>query len=395
LNLLITITAYPPSIGGAQIHTHQLVRCLADTNQVQVVSQWDENRTDWLLGTTLRAPGESRDYFQDGIPVHRLCLGIFEKIKTAPFSLSYYPLMGLAIPFLARNLEQHLANFGKSADLIHNVRIGREPLSFASLYFARKRGLPFIFTPLHHPSWSGWLYRYYHDLYRKADALIALTEVEKATLASFGVDEEKIHVTGIGPLLADQADGYRFRETYGLGNDPIVLFLGQKYAYKGVEVLLKSAQLVWRRFPETKFVFIGPRTLFSQKLFGEIRDRRIIEMGIVDLQTKTDALHACMILCVPSTQESFGGVYTEAWSFEKPVIGCSIPSVAEVISDGEDGLLTLQEPKEIAKHLISLLTDPNLAHRMGVAGKRKVDTSYNWSVLAKKTEEVYRKTLYG
>jgi glycosyltransferase involved in cell wall biosynthesis len=59
-----------------------------------------------------------------------------------------------------------------------------------------------------------------------------------------------------------------------------------------------------------------------------VNDPRILELGSVDLQTKTDALEACTLLCLPSTQESFGGVYTEAWSFKKPVIGCDIPAVS-------------------------------------------------------------------
>jgi hypothetical protein len=34
-----------------------------------------------------------------------------------------------------------------------------------------------------------------------------------------------------------------------------------------------------------------------------------------------------------------GGVYTEAWSFCKPVIGCPIPAVSELIVEGVDGCL--------------------------------------------------------
>ncbi len=61
----------------------------------------------------------------------------------------------------------------------------------------------------------------------------------------------------------------------------------------------------------------------AQPIFAEAtRDPRVTDLGIVDTQTKTDALdiaHSSM-LCVPSTQESFGLVYVEAWSLGKPVI---------------------------------------------------------------------------
>ncbi len=114
-------------------------------------------------------------------------------------------------------------------------------------------------------------------------------------------------------------------------------------------------------------------------------------MGQVDLQTKTDALAACTLLCVPSAQESFGGVYTEAWSFGKPVIGCNIPAVAEVVKDGVDGYLVAQEPAQIADYILHLLLNPGQAEAMGTAGQQKVQSSYTWECIAKRMEQTYQK----
>ena len=68
-NILCTITSYPPAIGGAQSHTHELMRRLAQRHRVTVASFWDRNRTDWLLGTTLTAPLQPRSYTLDGVSV--------------------------------------------------------------------------------------------------------------------------------------------------------------------------------------------------------------------------------------------------------------------------------------------------------------------------------------
>jgi len=200
VNLLYTATAYPPSWGGAQLHLHGLARELATRHRIQVVSQWDCHRTDWLVGTTIRAPAVARDYVQDGIPVHRMGLSAMEKVCLTPWLFAYYPAMRIALPRLAHVLQAHVHRFGESADLVHNVRIGREALTQASLLAARARSVPFVLTPVHHPRWRGWRYREFDRLYREADLVFALTIAEAETLGALGVREERIRVIGPGIL---------------------------------------------------------------------------------------------------------------------------------------------------------------------------------------------------
>lgn len=392
MNILYTITGYPPVTGGAQLYTHLLAQQLKlkQGHSVQVVSQWDRNRTDWLLGTTLRAPGTSYNYSIDGVAVHRVGLSLWEKTCIAPYVLIYYPLMDIALPPIAACLQRHLYPFAAQADLVHNVRTGREALSYASFHVARQRDIPFVLTPVHHPRWVGWRYRAYTRLYTMADVVLALTNSEKHDLMALGVREERIVVTGMGPVLARQTGSTALLRDEHI-DGPMVLFLGQHFRYKGYRQVLQATRLVWQRVPEAHFVFIGPAVGRSERAFKAFADRRIHRLGKVDLQQKTDALAACALLCVPSTQESFGGVYTEAWSFGKPVIGCDIPAVAEVITDGVDGYLVQQEPTQIAERISHILLHPDQAQIMGAAGRRKVEECYTWQRIAERTEQAYQR----
>jgi len=394
MHLLYTLTAYPPYLGGAQLHQHLLAQQIGPRHPVQVVSWWDAHRTDWLLGTTLRAPGQPRDYTIDGVAVHRLGLTLGEKLQTAPWLPLYYPLMGVALPQVARPLRRRLAPFAAAADVVHNVRIGREGLTYASWQVARQRDLPFVLTPVHHPRWTGWRYRQYLALYRRADAVIALTQAEAQILADLGVRPERIHITGHGPIVAPTADPQGFRQRHHIPG-PMVLFLGQHYPYKGYRALLEAAPRLWQRHPEATLVFIGPAVGQSEQVFAAHPDRRIRRLGTVPLQTKTDALAACDLLCVPSTQESFGGVYVEAWSFRKPVIGCPIPAVTEVVSDGTDGYLCAPDPAVLAERMAYLLDHPAVAQAMGAAGHAKVQRRYTWPALAAQTLAVYEQLIHG
>jgi glycosyltransferase involved in cell wall biosynthesis len=389
VNVLFTLTAYPPSTGGAQLLMHQLAQQLQKRHTVQVVAQWDTARTDWLFGTTLNAPAPALAYEIDGVPVQRITLSPVERVRLRPWVWLYFPLQRWALKHISAALAAEIAPYAERADLIHNCRIGREGLSYGSLRAARRRGLPFVLTPVHHPRWGGWLHRYFHQLYREADAVIALTETERRTLIQLGVRPERVHVTGMGPVLAEHGDGARFRAQHDLGAEPMVLFVGQKYAYKGLATLLAAVPHV----PEARFVFIGPRTAYSRKLFATIHNPRVLELDAVDVQTKTDAFAACDVFCLPSTQESFGGVFTEAWSLGKPVVGADIPAVREVIAEGVDGYCVPAQPGPLAERLCFLLDQAQVRTAMGERGRTKVAARYSWPRLAELTEQVYRHAL--
>jgi glycosyltransferase involved in cell wall biosynthesis len=201
MNFLYTLTAYPPSLGGAQLHQHYLAKAFLANHWIQVICHWDVTRIDWLLGTTLRQP-EQYNYSWEGVEVHRLGLKWLDKLSLLPAFFFYYPLMPWAVTNISRVLMKSLAPYAKELDLIHNVRIGREGISFASLQLARRCNVPFVLTPVHHPRWRGWRYRVYDKIYRAGrccDCLDSLVSV--GSLLEVGVADERIHITGHGPSL--------------------------------------------------------------------------------------------------------------------------------------------------------------------------------------------------
>lgn len=394
MNILLSATAYPPSVGGAQNYAHETLKGLmARGHRIRVASQWDEVRRDWLLGTTLRAPFPAHAYIHEGVAVQRITIPPTSRGSLLAWVCLYYVFQGAAIDHISDALLTELLPYGSQVDLVHNVRIGREGLSFASWKLARRASVPFILSPIHHPRWTGWMHRAFHRLYCDADGLIALTEAEKRTLVQLGVESRRVFVTGMGPVLAESADGSRFRKQYGLMDYPVILFLGQKYPYKGIRELLDSARIVWESHPDARFLFIGPRTDFSRKLFMRIDDPRILELGTVDLQEKTNAIQACDVLCLPSTQESFGAVFVEAWMHKKPVIGGSIPAIRAVVDHGRDGFLVAQNAGALAESIARLLRHPDLRIEFGSHGYQKAIARYTWPRLVELTEEAYLATV--
>ena len=54
-------------------------------------------------------------------------------------------------------MEDEIEPFANNAQLVHNCRIGREGLSWASMKLAQKEDIPFVFTP---PFFNRFRYKY-------------------------------------------------------------------------------------------------------------------------------------------------------------------------------------------------------------------------------------------
>jgi glycosyltransferase involved in cell wall biosynthesis len=381
---------YPPAVGGAQIHLHCLAKGVKRAGkQVSVITLTSRYRRDWVRLSTILTDREKR-YSYEGIAVTQIGFPWDVRVRLLPWAATYYACMGLATKKIANFMLPYFEKLDPPPSIVHVTRNGREFLAQAALDYARRHGIPFVLTPNHHPRWKGFLYREYDRIYREADALLALTEAEKDTLVrEKGVPEERVHVTGVGPVLCESSCPEAFRARFNI-NRRFILFLGQQHRYKGLDAVLESASSVWRQHPDVMFVFIGPQTTHSSKVFrGWANDNCVVNLGEVDLETKTSALAACEFLCVPSAQESFGGVYVEAWSLHKAVIGGRIPPIASVITHGKDGLLCSQDPGELAAMICHLLSHPEDCRSMGDAGHQKVKEKYTWDQMVRKTIAVY------
>jgi len=76
--------------------------------------------------------------------------------------------------------------------------------------------------------------------------------------------------------------------------------------------------------------------------------------------------------------EGFGLVYLEAGLHQLPVIACDEGGQTDCIVDGKTGFLIKPEAKELAHKIEFLLSNPNLAHKMGEAGYYHVLNHFNF-----------------
>jgi phosphatidylinositol alpha-1,6-mannosyltransferase len=81
----------------------------------------------------------------------------------------------------------------------------------------------------------------------------------------------------------------------------------------------------------------------------------------------------------------------EASASGLPVVAGNSGGVPDAVRDGETGFLVPPEdPAAVSEAICRLLDDPALAARVGAAGRRAVETYYNWDRVVRDLRAIER-----
>jgi glycosyltransferase involved in cell wall biosynthesis len=231
------------------------------------------------------------------------------------------------------------------------------------------------------------------DACRAADVVFALTEVEAVELRDIGVAADRIRMVPSASDLVGRPDAAGFRRRLGLEHH-VVLFAGRRVATKGYVELLHATTLVWQRMPQVAFVFLGPNgDSDAARHFRAHADPRVLDLGVVDEQTKHDAIDACDLLCLPSSADVFPLVFIEAWLCGRAVLSGTFAGAHEVVRHGVDGVVVPPRPEPLAEAIVALLGDDERRAAMGRAGRERARRELGWSRVAAEYEAGYREAI--
>ena len=215
---------------------------------------------------------------------------------------------------------------------------------------------------------------------------------ERRHLAGLGIPESKLLVCGLPAMCLSDGDSERMRQKFGLGNRPCALFLGRRDEGKGYFALLRAWPIVLKTVPDACVLLGGPgdpyipiiKQLMSE--WGITRQEELAilpaesfrDLGLASERTKADALAACDLFCLPSSHESFGIAYVEAWLYRKPVVCGTAPACRELIEDEKSGLWADQDPENLAEKIVRIFKERAWAVSMGEYGHSLQQKRFSW-----------------
>ena len=169
-----------------------------------------------------------------------------------------------------------------------------------------------------------------------------------------------------------------------------VLFFGYIHAYKGLDTLLASINLLSEDDIGIKFVIAGSGTSVELNDLKNNKHCIVINRHLTNNELVGLNKNAQFVVC-PYKSASQSGIIMTSFLFGRPIIASNVGAFSEVIDDGINGILIKpNSPIELEIAIKTLCNDDEILKKMqsqvGVFSKK---TAYNWHNIAYKTKEVY------
>ncbi|WP_232423289.1 glycosyltransferase [Mycobacterium sp. 155] len=235
---------------------------------------------------------------------------------------------------------------------------------------------------------SGATSRALAPAYADLDVAFVLGESARQTLIETWPITAPVHVIPHG-------DESIFASTPIAGVDttgPVALCFGTITAYKGIDTLCDAWPTVRARVPAAELAIVGA---LSADVDAPALRARVAELAGVSLHTEyvpveeVSAYFArarCVVL--PYKRSSQSGVAHLAHTFARPVVATRVGDIPTVVVEGISGLLVAPDDADaLADALVRLLTQPDLAQRLGESGARALTAEASWDEVASRLRE--------
>jgi glycogen synthase len=239
-----------------------------------------------------------------------------------------------------------------------------------------------------------------------ADRIVTVSYAMRDELVSYGYPEKKIRVIHnavdekkYDPSRFSSREIAAFREQIGVGDSPMIFFIGRLTWVKGADMLVLAMTQIIKEIPDAKLVILGVgdmEQMLCQMVHNlHLEENVILHFRMVPEEERLLYYAASDVVVLPSKYEPFGIVCTEAMSMERPVVvgARGTSGFREQVIPGGDGIcgyhINPYDPQDIAKFVVDILKHPGLAGTMGKNGRNRVLEQFTWEIASENTLRVY------
>lgn len=253
--------------------------------------------------------------------------------------------------FLPRGFRAFLRDHARDYDIAHLHACRNLPASAAARSLARA-GVPYVFAP------NGTAPRLERRVLAKAiydvvlgrrdletaARLLAVTEAERRQLLELGVPPEKISIVPNPVDLEEHEPAIvpgGFRRRFGIGDAPLVLFLGRLSPRKRVDLVVRafSHLSIEGALLAIAGSDMGAGRHVRQLIANLSLEGRTRFCGVLTRRERLEALTDATVVAYPAEHEIFGLVPLEALLCGTPVVVAGDSGCAEIIREVGGGVI--------------------------------------------------------
>ena len=194
-------------------------------------------------------------------------------------------------------------------------------------------------------------------------------------------------------------DATILRESLGLTGKRVIVSVGRLVHRKGQDYLIEAMSAIVQEIPQAHLVLVGegPYREHLVKLVQKYSlDGYVTFIGRIQYAELPKYICLGDVFAMPSRSrfrglevEGLGIVYLEASACGLPVIAGASGGAPDAVIEGVTGVVVDgQDSAAIAVAAINLLNDPELATKMGIAGRDWIVEKWRWQIWAEKFEKL-------
>jgi len=239
---------------------------------------------------------------------------------------------------------------------------------------------------------NGIKYRFMADYY------IAISHQIKRVMVKDGIAADRIFVvhSGIDPQRFARAAGDHLTEEFNLRPDErVVINVAHLAGHKGQKYLVGAIPHVLAAIPNVRFFIIGKGELMSELQALSVSLGIGHALTFTGFRNDVGAFYKIADLFVMSSvQEGLGTAILDALALGKPVVAANSGGIPEIIRDGQTGrLVEAANPQALAKGIIEMLTNVELAGAMARRGQADVKAKFSINAMVESNLAVYNRLL--
>lgn len=302
---------------------------------------------------------------------------VLKKISETDFDILHFPYNNSSIlnPFMAKKYP--------SVVTLHDVFLGAR--YYVSTNFREKMGM----------KWMG-----IQDMKTCSSVshVIAISQsVKSDAISGYNVPNDKVTVIphGVDISWFKPCNGRSVREKLNISEGEFAfLFIGAAVPWKGIDVLMKTAELAQKEGQPFKFVLAGKFLERFKRYATELKLKNVVFAGDISDEELPKFYNAMDAYVHPAYYTSASTAITEAMACGLPIVASKVGGIPEIVQNNYNGFLfDVGEHVKLYKCLKRLSEDRDLRETMGGKSRKIAESKLNWKVITKKHVQIYKEKL--